>query len=359
VFIGGPFLREPARNSNVMLRSLHKAGICARYAARNLRAMIRGRLRLPTGESGATHRSLSAEQSVAYIQRVTADYFAYGGVSKDWLQGKRVLEIGPGDNLGVALLLSASGAGQVVCLDRFETRSDAAQRRKIYETLRAGLAGGERERFDDALDMSSLRFRPERVRTVIGVPIEKADTALEAGSFDWIISRAALEEVPKAKLAACFAVQDRLLAPAGRMAHKIDLRDYGIFSARGFHPLEYWTLPEWLHALLSSHEPAPNRRRAAAYGAILQSLGYRCDLFTTHLAGTEADIEPHWKDWPSDARVDQARQLVARIRPRLATEFRALSDEDMMTMGVFVAATRACVAVAREPDGDSHPATHP
>jgi hypothetical protein len=324
-----------------MSRSLQKAGLCARYAARNLRAMIRGWLPLPTGESGATHRSFSAEQSVAYIQGVVSDYCTYGGVSKDWLQGKRILEIGPGDNLGVALLLAASGAAQVVCLDRFETRSDPAQRRKIYETLRSGLSGEQRERFDEALDISSLRFRPEKVRAVIGVPIEKADTVLEAGSFDWILSRAVLEEVPKAKLAACFDVQHRLLAPAGRMAHKIDLRDYGIFSTRGFHPLEYWTLPGWLHALMSSHEPAPNRRRASAYRALLENLGYRCDTFITHLAGAEAEIEPHWKDWPRDARVDQARQLVARIRPRLAAEFQALSEEDLMTTGIFVAATKA------------------
>jgi hypothetical protein len=278
---------------------------------------------------------------VAYIQGVVSDYCTYGGVSKDWLQGKRILEIGPGDNLGVALLLAASGAAQVVCLDRFETRSDPAQRRKIYETLRSGLSGEQRERFDEALDISSLRFRPEKVRAVIGVPIEKADTVLEAGSFDWILSRAVLEEVPKAKLAACFDVQHRLLAPAGRMAHKIDLRDYGIFSTRGFHPLEYWTLPGWLHALMSSHEPAPNRRRASAYRALLENLGYRCDTFITHLAGAEAEIEPHWKDWPRDARVDRARQLVARIRPRLAAEFQALSEEDLMTTGIFVAATKA------------------
>jgi hypothetical protein len=324
-----------------MSRSLHKAGICARYAARNLRARIRGWRPLPTGESGATHRSFSAAQSVTYIERVVADYFTYGGVSKDWLQGKRVLEIGPGDNLGVALLLAASGAAQVICLDRFETRSDPEQRRKIYQALRSGLPGEQQKRFDAALDLSTLRFRPEKVRTVIGVPIEKADSVLEAGSFDWILSRAVLEEVPKTKLPACFDVQHRLLAPAGRIAHKIDLRDYGIFSARGFHPLEYWTLPEWLHTLMSSHEPAPNRRRASAYRALLESRGYRCDTFITHLAGTEAEIEPHWKDWPRDARAEQARQLVAQIRLRLAPEFQALSEEDLMTTGIFIAAAKA------------------
>ena len=324
-----------------MSRSFQKAGICARYVFRNLRAMLRDGLHLREGESGATHHSLSAEQSVAYIQRVFGDYLTYGGVSKDWLRGKRILEIGPGDNLGVALRMSAAGAAEVVCLDRFETRSDAAQRRRIYEALRSGLSESEQKRFDETLDLGSLRFDPARVRKVTGAPIESADRVLEAGSFDWIVSRAVLEEVPKRKLAACLAVQDRLLAPAGRMAHKIDLRDYGIFSARGFHPLEYWTLPEWLHGLMSGHEPSPNRLRASVYRSMLEALGYRCDTFVTHVVGTEAEVEPPWKDWPRDARVEQARRLVAQIRPRLAVEFQKLSDEDCMTAGIFVAATKA------------------
>jgi SAM-dependent methyltransferase len=323
-----------------MSRSLQKAGICARYVFRNLRATIRDHLHLREGESGATHQSFSAAQSVEYLKHVFADYLTYGGVSNDWLQGKRVLEIGPGDNLGVALLLAASGAGQVVCLDRFETRSDPAQQRTIYETLRSSLSEDEQKRFDEALDVPGLRFRPEKVRTVIGVPVEKADSVLEAGSFDWIISRAVLEEIPGSKLARCFAVQHRLLAPGGRLAHKIDLRDYGIFSGRGFHPLEYWTLPGWLHALMSSHEPAPNRRLASAYRSMLEDLGYRCDIFLTHLVGTEAELEPHCRDWPLDRRVEQARLLAARIRPRLAAEFRGLGDEDLMTAGIFISAQK-------------------
>jgi SAM-dependent methyltransferase len=283
-------------------------------------------LHLHGGESGATHQSFSAAQSVEYIRKVFGDYLTYGGVSKEWIRGKRVLEIGPGDNFGVALLLAASGARQIVCLDRFETSSNAAQQRAVYELLRAGLSESEQKLFDEAMDPATLRMNPEKVRTVIGVPIEKADGALDAASFDWIVSRAVLEEVAKTKLPASLAAQARLLKPGGRMAHKIDLRDYGIFTSRGFHPLEYWTLPGWLHTLMSSHEPAPNRRRPSEYLAILEQLGYSCEMYVTHLAGTEAEIEPHWSEWPSEDRVNKARELVARIRGRLDAEFQQLSD---------------------------------
>jgi hypothetical protein len=330
----------PLFRGKTVSSSLQKSGICARYVFRNLRSLIRDRSGLHAGESGATHQSFSAEQSVEYIRKVFADYLTYGGVSKGWIRGKRILEIGPGDNLGVALLLAASGARQVVCLDRFETHSDAAQRRRVYELLRARLSESEQILFDEAIDCSSLRVSSEKVRTVIGVPIDQADGALEAASFDWIVSRAVLEEVSKTKLAACLAAQDRLLKPRGRMAHKIDLRDYGIFSARGFHPLEYWTLPGWLHTVMSSHEPAPNRCRASTYRAMLDQLGYQFEVYVTHLAGTDAEIEPHWKHWPLDARADKARQLVAGIRGRLDAGFRELSDEDLITTGIFVTAEK-------------------
>lgn len=326
-----------------MSTSLRKAGICARYAYRNLRSLVRGRLRLHGGDAGATHQSLSVAQSIEYLHRVFSDYLLYGGVSKQWLRDKRILEIGPGDNLGVALLLVACGARQVTCLDRFETPSDPAQLRRIYETLRGGLAPEEQKRFDEAIDLRSLQMDPQRIRLVIGIPVERAAEALEAGSFDWIISRAVLEEVSKPKLAAALAALDRLLAPGGRLAHKIDLRDYGIFSSRGFHPLEYFTLPAWLHGLMSSHEPAPNRQRASAYRSLVEQLGYRTRIYVTHLAGIPDEIEPHWRALPADARVETARRLVTQIRPRLAAQFRSLSDEDLMTAGIFLAAEKPAV----------------
>jgi hypothetical protein len=63
-------------------------------------------------------------------------------------------------------------------------------------------------------------------------------------------------------------------------------------------------------------------------------------MYVTHLAGTDVEIEPHWSEWPSEDRVNKARELVARIRGRLDAEFQQLTDEDLMAAGVFVAARR-------------------
>ena len=51
------------------------------------------------------------------------DYFVKLNIDKfnitGWLTGKAVLEYGPGDILGVALLMKAHGAKRVICVDRF------------------------------------------------------------------------------------------------------------------------------------------------------------------------------------------------------------------------------------------------
>src|SRR5229473_2762503 len=61
------------------------------------------------GTSGTTHARKTLQQSLDYINQVFEDYLIYSGISVNMLQGKRILEIGPGDNLGVALKFLLAG----------------------------------------------------------------------------------------------------------------------------------------------------------------------------------------------------------------------------------------------------------
>src|SRR5829696_2514869 len=92
---------------------------------------------LDTG--GATHLGKPLEASVGRIFAQFDDYVAYGGLAPGWFAGRRVLEVGHGDNVGVALLFLAAGAGSAVCLDRFYCPRDEAQQRRIYLEVRARL----------------------------------------------------------------------------------------------------------------------------------------------------------------------------------------------------------------------------
>src|SRR6266478_884247 len=55
--------------------------------------------------SGTAHAGLTIEESIAIIESTYRAYCQHAGVER--FQG-RVVEIGPGDNLGVALLLAGS-----------------------------------------------------------------------------------------------------------------------------------------------------------------------------------------------------------------------------------------------------------
>ena len=92
---------------------------------------------------GSTHLNSSVTDSLAYIEKQFADYITYAGLSRDALNGKRILELGPGDNLGVALKFLAAGADSVVCLDRFYSKRNAEHEREIYKALREKLSAEE------------------------------------------------------------------------------------------------------------------------------------------------------------------------------------------------------------------------
>ncbi|HEX8983925.1 MAG TPA: hypothetical protein VF767_00785, partial [Bryobacteraceae bacterium] len=99
---------------------------------------------------GATHTGRPLAESLAYIDRVYHDYAGYGGLAPEDIVGRRILELGPGDNFGVALRFLAAGAESVAGLDKFATRRDTVQAAAIYGAMRERLGGEERARFDAA-----------------------------------------------------------------------------------------------------------------------------------------------------------------------------------------------------------------
>ena len=69
--------------------------------------------------AGHRHSNLSIKESLDYINLVFNDYKKYSGLEDEDITGKKILEIGPGDNFGVALRFLAAGAEQVCCIDKF------------------------------------------------------------------------------------------------------------------------------------------------------------------------------------------------------------------------------------------------
>jgi hypothetical protein len=312
--------------------------------AANIRHNLAARWRLARGRSdsdiGATHHGLSTEQSVEYINRVFADYLAYGHLAGDDLRGKRILELGPGDNLGVALRLYAAGASEVVCLDKFFSRRDAAQQIKIYRSLRAQLSLAEQQRYDTALHLNGVaEFDSRCIRYVWGVAAEEATRVLERQSFDLIVSRAVLWEIHAVD--AALHSLDALLRPGGVMIHKIACLDW-MFRQAGYHPLEFLTIPDRLYDWTARHSGKSNRRTIDYYRQKMQALGYQALFHITRVVGTHgAEFPPGTTTLRENEHfTDDTLRLLAEIRPRLLPRFRQLPDQDLMVEDMFVVATK-------------------
>lgn len=329
-------MSEPSAARRFVKRS-RSAAIAGRIAKQQV---SRVRARLGRAAIGATHRGFDLESSLDYIDAVYADYVRYAHLEPADLKGARVLEVGAGDNFGVALRFLASGAAEVAAVDRFATWRDPDQQRRIYAALLERMSPSEREAVGPVLRLDpGPAFDEARLRVVEGVPIEEAARTLGLGSFDISISRAVLEHVYD--LDAALTAIDSMLKPGGVLAHKVDLSDHGYFTEGGQHPLTFLTVSPRVYRWMGGEEGLPNRRRASDYARILKRLGYSPRILVTHLAGREEEIEPA-TEHPDAADLDRAAGLAEAIRPRLAPEFAELDAVDLATTGIFI--------VARKPD---------
>ncbi len=290
---------------------------------------------------GSTHVRKSIAESLRYIDIQFEDYLSYSGLRVEHIAGKRVLELGFGDNLGVALKFIAAGASRVVCLDRFYSQRDKGHQLEIYRALSETLSSDQKIRFDAAINLAEDQIREERLKCIYGTSLEEAadDLARERQMFDLIISRAVLEEIYEPD--ATFVAMNKLLAPGGYLLHKIDLSDYGIFRDGGMHPLTFLTIPDWIYRLMASDSGIPNRRRIGYYRRRMAQLGYEAKFFVTSIVG-RGPLEPHKQIVELNIDYSQSTlDLIAQIRPKLSRGYRALPDEDLIVDGIFLVASRA------------------
>src|ERR1700733_10693761 len=163
------------------------------------KGQVLNRLKLRGHLSGSTGLNMSVEDAANYARRVVADYITYGADGDpERLNGKDVLEIGPGDNLGVALLLLAKGARSVTCIDGFAPSFNADHNSHIYAAIYNALSAEEKDRVQDVVTLQSggvASVGGDRLRSRYGVPMDAIASPLEARSYDIVVSRAVLEHL--------------------------------------------------------------------------------------------------------------------------------------------------------------------
>src|SRR5689334_2614698 len=72
-----------------------------------------------------------AERALEAIDHTFDGYLRHSGLTAADLAGKRVLELGPGDNIGVALRFAAAGATFVSTIDKFVPFQDSEYHRRL------------------------------------------------------------------------------------------------------------------------------------------------------------------------------------------------------------------------------------
>ncbi|MFN2405175.1 MAG: class I SAM-dependent methyltransferase [Pyrinomonadaceae bacterium] len=288
---------------------------------------------------GSTHEFWSLEKSVDYINLVYREYLEYSGLTPEAFAGKRILEVGPGDNFGVALKFLADGAAKVVSLDKFYSERNEEQQARIYRELRKQLTPERAAVFDESIRVDGqVELNKNRLEYIYGHGIEEADRILEPESFHFIVSRAVLHNVYDIERG--FAAMDRVLAPGGYMAHKIDFSDENMFSSRGMHPLTFLTIPERIYRLMAKDSGKPNRRLIADYRKLMRRLDYDAKLFVSSVVGSGA-LRPYKENL--EPGVDYSTEtigLIEEIRPKLALPYRSLSTENLAVAGIFLVARK-------------------
>lgn len=276
--------------------------------------------------SGARHAQLPLSASIGYIERVYSDYLAYA--RRQTFQG-HIVEIGPGDNFGVALLMLRNGATSVTAIDKYSSYRDAEQQAEIYAAL------------SQRHDMADLFFgvpSEATIRNFTYMPGMSAERYFSSPDrpYHVVMSRAVLEHLD-APLMALDAMW-RNLQPGGLLVHRVDLRDHGMFA--GAHPLTFLTIGRRLYDVMARDTGRPNRVLLPQYRMFIADRGWTARLGVTRLVGVKEEF-PNlpWSELPAVAR-RAALAAVQAIRPKLAAPFAALPDEDLAVAGFVLVAEK-------------------
>ncbi len=185
------------------------------------------------------------------------------------IQGKKILEIGPGTNLGLILALACHGA-QALVADRFLVPWDPDYHPRFYGLLRDRLLSRWPDIDPTPLDMilaqggyppESVVLHPQSLEELSDIPDH---------SLDVVISNAVLEHLYDLKPA--FAYLARITKPGGLGLHTVDFRDHRDFS----RPLEYLLFgdKEFAKQFKGCRGEFGNRYRPQEMSQLLEQVGF-------------------------------------------------------------------------------------
>jgi hypothetical protein len=262
------------------------------------------------------------DATVLRIKDTVDSYMRGSGVSS--LRGS-VAEVGPGDNLGVALMLLDKGAEIVHAIDRFDGLRGQNEQSAIYRRLAS--SGRLNQYLDESNSVISLR----------GVTYQCGRSAEDyfretSTEYDCIFSFSVLEHVINPIL--CLSLMQRSLSSSGVMVHVVDFSDHKMLG--DVHPLKFLTIPGAIYRRMVRNGARPNRIMLHEYKKWIRQSQLESEILVRRLVdGTILETAAAWNDIDDQIR-RRAVERVVELRPRLAAEFADAPDEDLAVLEAII-----------------------
>ncbi len=271
----------------------------------------------------------SIDRCLDYIDEVYADYIRNSGLTKETFVGKQILEVGPGENLGVALKFIANGAQKVVCVDRFSSLIDENRLYEIYYALYSRMGKDEKDALSDVISFSEGSYKINTNYIVYNkLSIDQLTSLFAPSSFDLIISRAVLEHVFYIRDA--LDVMHELLRKGGYMLHEIDFRDHGMFTEWLLPEHTFLTVPPKKWTQITTHLGAPNRMLYSQYVSYFSKKEYDIRTVIVYLVGNNKKV--CCKTIPADFRKTLTKQKSIN---RYISTINSISEDDLLVNAAF------------------------
>lgn len=314
-----------------------------RISAVSFKAIAEGALSLLPGTGRFFSRGTLGTGSARYCYSVWLRHLIRTAPFRQVPLSGLVVELGPGDSLGIGLAALLCGATRYIAVDTVR-HADAERNLAILAqlvrlfTARAAIPAGDEfpeikpgladYAFPDALlSLEAMRanlapIRIEAIATALrGVAGEDAlvryiDPAsanqIPPGCASMVFSQAVLEHVDD--LGGIYSACHTWLDQTGIMSHQIDLKSHG--TAREWNG--HWVYPDILWTLLRGRRPyLLNREPCHGHLERITQAGF-------NILATER--------YHLTSRLD---------RRQLAVRFRKMDEEDLGTAGIFVVAHKA------------------
>lgn len=238
-----------------------------------------------------------------YLTGVFDVHAARAGIKFD-LNGKTIMELGPGDSVGTALVAASHGAKAILIDAAAFAVSDIGFYQRLADELSAiGLQPPDISRassLDDVLEACHARYLTNGIRDF---------SHIETGAVDLLFSQAVLEHVRKHEFVETMRECRRVLSGNGVASHRVDLKDH---LGGGLNNLRF-SRRVWESSLFAKSGFYTNRIRYPEMILLFEQAGFNVEVIN-------ADC---WSKLPIK-------------RSSLDVSFAGLSDEELSVKGFDV-----------------------